>query len=98
MPVQNGVLSGSFTATGLSDPISITGPFSLSLSFGVGTVALERFDSANDQWVTESTYTDSTAKAGDEPEHGIKYRLNCSAYTSGTIYYRLAQGTNSLAA
>ena len=44
----------------------------------------------NGQAVYSTANVDVSRVAG-EPERGVLYRLNCSAYTSGTINYRLSQ-------
>lgn len=100
------VVSGTFGATGQSasyrPTLSIPGQsamFNVSI-YGtfVGTVAIQRqVDGTN--WVTCSTDGTGTAAsyttfpitvevAEDEP--GIPYRLNCTAYTSGTASYRIS--------
>lgn len=100
-------VTGSFTATGQSASlvpqadtsgrypkqfnVSVRGTF-------VGTVQLERsFDGTN--WFVASRDSAGTAAAWtapmsvvvEEPEAGVIYRLNCTAYTSGTITYRMSQ-------
>lgn len=86
------ILVGSFTATGQSAGIDLTGPFNVSVSgFGTATVALERSFDHGGTWLSVESYTSDTQKVGDDPEAGVQYRLNCSAYTSGTIAYRLSQ-------
>ncbi len=96
-------VTGSFTATGQSASwvpaagqgfnIHITGTF-------VGTVQLER--RLNGVWapLTFSAGGNTTqmeqfaAPASDiwiEPSYGVSYRLNCTAYTSGTIAYQVSQ-------
>lgn len=86
------VLAGSFTATGQSASLDINGAFNISLSgFGVGTVALERSFDNGTSWVSVESFTADAEKIGEEPEEGVRYRFNCSAYTSGTIAYRLSQ-------
>lgn len=87
------VLTGTITGTGVvgavgARQIHIYGAFNLSLrAFGVATVALER--SFNDtDWGVVEEFTENAEKIGDEPK-GAVYRLNCTAYTSGTIAYHL---------
>ena len=82
------VISGSFTATGQSDVEALYGDYALSLSgFGAGTVALERSFDDGSTWVTVEEYTANTEKTIEARGHQVRYRLNCSAYTSGTIVY-----------
>lgn len=86
------VVTGSFTGTGQSSSVVITGGFNLSLSgFGSGTVSIERSFDNGSTWNTIESYTTDTEKRGCEPENGILYRLNCSDYSSGTIVYRISK-------
>ena len=87
-------ISLDFTSTGASDVIALSGGFNLSLDFttgsGVGTVELQR---SFDDGVTWET-TDS--KTADTEENGLAvsnllWRLECTAFTSGTIAGRLEQ-------
>lgn len=94
-------VTGSFTATGQSGnfPPKAGRPFNVSVrGTFVGTVQLERsFDGTN--WFVASRDSAGTAAAWtapmsvvvEEPEAGVLYRLNCTAYTSGTITYRMSQ-------
>jgi len=88
-------ISGSFTGTGQSATshasrginISLTGTFA-------GTVAVERsFDGTNWEAVTDlgtnGSFTAPVSTTWTEVEGGVEYRFNCTAYTSGTINYRL---------
>jgi hypothetical protein len=94
------VLSGTFAATGTSTPKALWGDFNVVIwgSF-VGTIAVERsFDGgttfvavARDTSGTAATFTAATSLSISEPEKGVLYRLNCTAYTSGTANYRLSQ-------
>lgn len=95
----NGVLSGSFTATGNSDVIHLHGSYACAVSGTfVGTVELQRYDAINNQWavVTNGSFTTPEARRGLEPVNGSRYRVSCAAYTSGTIYYSVEQGSNAL--
>lgn len=95
-------VAGTFTATGQSSsfaPIAGT-PFTLSLwgTFSA-TVALQRSIDGGTTWITASrdsagaaaSYTAPAVIAVEEPEAGALYRLNCTAFTSGTVNYRLGQ-------
>ncbi len=66
----------------------------------VGTVRVERSFDGGTTWVTAKA-ADGTAAIFTmvsttvsvvcvEPEKGVAYRLNCSAYTSGTFNYRIS--------
>lgn len=94
-----------FTATGQTGAVEIFGPFNLVIygSGGpngawVGTARLERSFDGGTTWIVASagggqaswsTGTDLSFVFG-EPEKGVLYRLNCTAYTSGTINWRFS--------
>lgn len=85
-------VTGSFTATGQSSQIGLRGNFNISLSgFGTATVALQRSFDDGSSWKTVEEFTADAEQYGFEPEAGVVYRFNCSAYTSGTIAYRLSK-------
>jgi hypothetical protein len=86
------VLTGTFGGTSQSAGIELTGPFNVSIAgFGTATVNLQRSFDNGTTWMTVETYTANAQRVGDEPEAGVFYRVDCSAYTSGTIAYRLSQ-------
>lgn len=97
------ILSGSFTGTGTSAVVQIFGRFNLSITGTfVGTVALQRADSsggtytavARDTSGTQATFTSAfQGLSMEEDEQGMWYRLECTAYTSGTINYRIGGGS-----
>lgn len=94
-------VSGTFTATGQSAtfvaPAALKEKFNVSLSGTFSaTVVLQRSFDNGSTWITVSKpdLTDASFTAGasfsvEEPEAGVRYRLNCTAYTSGTVTYRL---------
>lgn len=99
--MADGVVTGTFAATGQSSAIcfgpdgnggnvSIFGTFSATLalqrSFDGGTTWIN----VTDAYGTALPYTAPATFRVDEPERGVIYRLNCSAYTSGTVSYRLS--------
>lgn len=99
-------VAGSFTATGQSKPFKPVmrtmawGTFSVSASGTfVATVQLERsFDSGSNWFVcssdaagTVASWTAPFSVNVEEPSAGVLYRLNCTAYTSGTVTYRISQ-------
>lgn len=93
--------SGTFTGTGNGTSTVFVGQFNLELSgTWAGTVVLERsFDggttfvsAAMDTTGTAATYTANVSIVVFESEPGVIYRVRCSAYTSGTIAYRLSAG------
>lgn len=65
----------------------------------VATVQLERsFDNAatwivcsSDSAGTAASFTAPFSVVAEEPEAGVVYCLNCTAYTSGTVTYRISQ-------
>jgi hypothetical protein len=93
---------GSFTATGQSGVFRPAAgrPFNgfLRGTF-VASAQLERsFDDgatwgvcSRDSAGTQAAYTAPADIQGEEPEAGVLYRWNCTAYTSGTITYRMSQ-------
>jgi hypothetical protein len=94
-------VTGTFTsASGGGSPFQAPkGKFNATLSgFGVGTVKLERSFDAGLTWVTvskdssgsDASFTANCSLTIDEPEKGVLYRFNCSAWSSGTIAYRLS--------
>lgn len=95
------VVTGTFGATGQSAGHMFLGYFNASL-FGtfVGTVQLQRTFDAGTNWLpcgedaagTAATYTAPVSVEVYEPEPGVFYRWACTAYTSGTVSYRLSGG------
>lgn len=82
------------------DPHS--GVFNIALTgAGAGTVALERSFDRGTTWcgifaggtqLYVWTYSGTNlSETAEETEEQVIYRLNCTAYTSGTISYRLSQ-------
>ncbi|RAK52131.1 hypothetical protein DJ018_13325 [Phenylobacterium deserti] len=64
----------------------------------IATVKLERSFDGGQNWVvcskpdlSDASFTAPTSFIVDEPSAGVLYRLNCSAYTSGTASYRISQ-------
>jgi len=82
----NTLLQGSFSGTGQSSTIKIHRG-TVSLSFGSGSVTLER-QGADTNWygVTDGTWTANASVNIDG--NGENYRLNCTSYTS-TITYEI---------
>jgi len=103
-PTNNGVVPLVFARTG--NAISTTGADAKAIFTGaavdyVGTVQLERsFDGGNTYIVCNigaagvlAQFTAGTpvSVTFGEPEKNVLYRLNCIAYTSGVINYRISQ-------
>lgn len=104
VPSATTVLSGSFTGTGQSSAIGIMGKANISLggTAPVGTVKLQRsfdsgttyFDVSQDAAGTPASYALNSTTVSftvEEVEIGVIWRFNCTAYTSGTITYRISQ-------
>lgn len=98
--VSSNTLSGSFTSATQSDEIVITGPSVYQVDgFGTATVAIQ--GNTGDGWVTLKLGDDSTDASFTADRIGVvgiksvtmSVRFNCTAYTSGTITYRLQKGT-----
>ena len=95
------IIAGTFNAVGVSavfvpsrnSPpgfnISVWGTFVgtvvVERSFDDGTTGLPKWPDAVYSMSSPMSFSDS------EPEDGVKYRLNCSSYSSGTINYRVSQ-------
>ena len=80
--------AGTITGTGAKAAISLGTVFSLSLrDFGTATVDLERSLDGSSWGAVESFSAD--AERVGEGSQAAQYRLNCTAYTSGTIAYTL---------
>lgn len=96
-------VTGTFTATGQSSAFQPIirdrswGQFNLELrGTFVATVQLERSFNGTD-WVsctnlgTGVAFNGPVSEVCEENERGATFRLNCTAYTSGTVTYRLSQ-------
>lgn len=92
-------LSGSFTATGGGASAALLGNLTASLwGTFVGTVQLQRSFDGGTTWIActdEAGAALALSAPGQmvqaETEPGVLYRLNCTAYTSGTIAWQIAQ-------
>lgn len=106
MPIFNGEpsgrapVTGTFGATGASASFSpVCGrDFNVAISGTfVGVAQLERsFDGSTWFPITAHgvqlyAWSSPAAESFCEPEYGVLYRWNCTAYTSGTINYRISQ-------
>lgn len=95
------LLQGSFSAPGVSNAIVLSyGWFSLSLwGTFAASVQVERSPDNGATWLavaedstgTYAIYTNPVSLNGFSPDTGVQFRLNCTALTSGTVSYRLAQ-------
>ena len=86
------IITESFTATGQSSEDGVFGDFSLSIGGTfVGTVTVERSFDDGSTWNIIETFTAVVEQVGLEASFSVKYRFNCTAFTSGTIVARLTQ-------
>lgn len=89
--------SGTFTATGAGTAIRIEGKANISLQGTfVATCYLERsFNGTTWEQCTRNgapaPFSQPISEVIEEPEGGTYYRWNCTAYTSGTVAWRIAQ-------
>lgn len=81
-------------------PVQIRGAYNFSISgVFVGTVRLERSFDGGGTWIpvskdssgADASYTAPCGVTGFEPEDGVLYSANCTAYTSGTANCRISQ-------
>ncbi len=79
-----GAIGQSSSANGDVCDAIISGTF-------VGTVALEVQD-ATGNWVEVDSWTAPAKSLNNEAAFARKWRLNCTAYTSGTVDYELSAG------
>lgn len=95
------VVTGTLTSATSGTSAQFFGSFNIELSgTWVGTVQLERsFDggttfvaAARDTGGTPAAYTSNVSIVVAEPEPGVIYRWRCTAYTSGTVAYRISAG------
>ncbi|HQT65354.1 MAG TPA: hypothetical protein PLO16_12660 [Acidocella sp.] len=91
----------ALTANAISTGVDAAAVFTGAAATFAGTVQLERSFDGGATWLVGNiggTGTLAQWSAGTpvnltfgEPEIGVTYRLNCIAYTSGTINYRMSQ-------
>ncbi len=86
-------LIGTFTGTGRSDTVHLKGVFNLSISGTfVATVTLDRSFDNGVTWIIMDTFTEGfSSPTKEEPENNVIWSLNCSAFTSGTVTFRISQ-------
>lgn len=91
--------AGTNTLVPASDNSNMgTNPFNLTLTGPfVGTVVVERSFDDGTTYVpltalgSAISFTTPCSETFEECENGVRYRVNCTAFTSGTITYRLSQ-------
>jgi hypothetical protein len=96
----NKILAGTFAAVGASASIQMEKDFNIFLwgTFSGGAQLERSFDSGV-TWVPcnvnavggGAAYTAPMSGTVSEPEGGLLYRWNCTAFTSGSINYRISQ-------
>ena len=100
MPFVTGALTGVSASSPLASApnivrtginVSVWGTF-------VGTAQLQRSFDSGVTWLpltsggtSAFSYTAPASEVANEPEAGVEYRIACTAYTSGTINYRISQ-------
>lgn len=94
------LITKAFTATGTSDSAVFRGQFDAALwGTFVGTAQLQQSFDGGTTWIPVSidssgspaSYTAPVAVTAFEPEDGVLYRWECTAYTSGTINARISK-------
>lgn len=102
----NPLVAGTFTGATNSSAAIFYGWMNVSIwGTFVGTVVAERSFDGGTTWLGSSLPNSTTAISLTapasfsvvEPEHQVLWRLRCSAFTSGTISYRLSQASDALA-
>lgn len=97
-------IRGTLSAAGVSPPDpghdTLAGLLALHLSGTfVATIQVEASKDNGATWApvsldpygTTATFTAPIRRWFFEPEDGVRYRVNCTAYTSGTVNYWLSQ-------
>ena len=88
------LLEVDFTSATASDPIALAGLFTISLDYatgtGIGTVKMQRSFDNGVTWKPTDTFT-TDEETNAEAASDLLWRLECTAYTSGTIACILEQ-------
>lgn len=93
----------AFTAATSGNGVFVLGDFNVSVwGVFVATVVLEQSSDGGVTWIPEISRFTTVAVSLNapgaltviEPEPGVQYRLRCSAFTSGTVNWRISAGTN----
>lgn len=94
-----GLVAGSFTGTGNSPDLLVEGGINIDIrGTFVATVKVRRSFDGGTTWAylsdqdgyADRTYTGPASFWIWEHETGVLYDLECSAFTSGTVTYRLS--------
>ncbi len=102
MAIKDTLLEGTFAATGVSAGVPLKGKANVLITGGSGVVEIQKSFDDGATWNVISKDSSGAAASYDtasvdlngtveEPEFGIKYRFECTAYTSGTITFRLSR-------
>ncbi len=86
-------VSSTFTATGTSTALRISGGETMALALSgtwVGTVILQR--KAGSAWETYASYSANESRSITARDGGDTFRWKCTVFTSGTVVYSLADG------
>lgn len=85
-------IAGNFTATGQSSEIVVSArKFVLKIGGTfTATVALETFNTQANAWqAVQAAFTAPVVLVYESGANGQRFRLNCTAYTSGTAGYEI---------
>lgn len=95
--LANAVVSGTIGSATHGDPFTALGPFNVTVwGTFVATWGVQKCFDGGTTWIPFVNYALLTPPDGplsiiiSEPEAGVAYRVNVSAYTSGTLSYRLS--------
>lgn len=95
--MANAILEGTFTGTGESEAVGVTGKANVTISGGIGAVQIEKtFDQERFFPVTPGVrVSDNTPinSAFEEHETNVYYRIVCLEHSAGEIYYRIGKAT-----
>jgi hypothetical protein len=98
--IANDVITGTLTSVSTGNWATMAGNINVSVwGTFVGTVTLEKsFDGtttavpvSKDTSGTPASWTAPFSVYVRENEQGVNFRINCTAFTSGTINYRISQ-------
>lgn len=84
------IASGSTVASKIMGGVTFSATVQLQRSFDGGATWITI---SEDTTGTLASYTAEMNGLIYEPEQGVQYRFNCTAYTSGTINYRISQAS-----
>jgi hypothetical protein len=86
------LVDGSFTEAGSSNRVCLKDRFNLSLhGTFAATVVLQRSFDNGISWHAVEEFSAPVQLTGNEPEAYVNYRLTCTSYASGPVFYRLSQ-------